>query len=283
MSCQSRLQKAWDGAIRMPLYRQSKYVLISDCHRGTGTAYDNFLRNQHLYMAALEHYYRKGFYYIELGDGEELWENRCRKQIEDCHSDVYTLFSLFEQENRILRLFGNHNIELRDTGKRRRRKEACKLHPLQENLKECVILENQEGGRDLCLLHGHQADFLNSVLWRLSRFLVRYIWKPLELFGVNDPTSPARNNKKQTNYEHCMLQWAEKKELYLVAGHSHRPTLSEEGGLYVNTGSCVHPRCITAVEIEDQKMTLVKWNMGTRSDMTLFVERIVLAGPVEIV
>ena len=31
-----------------------------------------------------------------------------------------------------------------------------------------------------------------------------------------------------------------------------------------------------------RRMTLVKWQMSTRPDMNLFVERVVLAGPVEI-
>lgn len=290
MSCKKRLQRAYDGAVRLPLDGCSRYVLISDCHRGTGTIGDNFLKNQHLYFAALEYYYMRYFYYIELGDGEELWENYDRKQIEQCHEGVYRMFCRFRQQGRILRLYGNHNMELKEN--RRQvfcyRKTSCEKAENREvmldaDLKECVLLKNCKGGRDICLLHGHQADFFNSVLWKLSRFLVRYLWKPLEQFGVNDPTSAARNYKKQNHYEHCMAEWAKEKDLYLAAGHSHRPTLSTEGGLYINTGSCVHPSGITAVEIENMNMTLVKWQMSTRPDMSLFVERIVLAGPVEIV
>lgn len=79
----------------------------------------------------LSHYYQSGFSYIELGDGDELWENRNMTQIIDVHSDVFWLLSRF-----------------------------------------------------------YQADFFNSVLWRLTRFLVRYVWRPLEHFGVLDPTVP---------------------------------------------------------------------------------------------
>jgi hypothetical protein len=53
-----------------------KIVLFSDCHRGTGTAADSFLPNKSLYMAALSYYWDHGFTYVELGDGDELWENR---------------------------------------------------------------------------------------------------------------------------------------------------------------------------------------------------------------
>ncbi len=257
MSSEKRIDKAIKNGIVLPLCKYSRYVAFSDCHRGTGNMSDNFLRNQHLYFAALEHYYSEGFFYLELGDGEELWENRCFGQIQECHNNVYRKFECFRQSGRFCKLFGNHDMELK------------------KELPESIILKNQEGGRDICMIHGHQADFFNSVCWRLSRFLVRYLWKPLEQFGVNDPTSAARNYKKVQKYELAMVEAAEKKNIYLFAGHSHRPHLVN-GALYVNTGSCVHPWGITAIEIEHMKMNLVKWFMGTKKDGTLYVQREVL-------
>ncbi len=264
MGCHKRIDKAFVRAVRLPLAGYSRYVIISDCHRGEGGANDNFLRNQHLYYAALEHYFRRGFFYLELGDGEELWENRSQERIETCHEDVYCMFRQFERNHRILRLYGNHNMELKST------------------LAEAAILENREGGKDIYMLHGHQADFFNSVCWKLSRFLVRYLWKPLERFGVNDPTSAARNYKKLEKYERCLESWTQENQVYLAAGHSHRPRLPEGGGRYLNAGSCVHPRSITAIEIESMRMTLVKWVMATHHDMTLYVAREVISGPVPV-
>lgn len=261
MGCQKRIDRAFRNAECLPLTKNTRYVVISDCHRGEGTTNDNFLKNQHLYFAALEYYYKRCFYYLELGDGEELWENRCFNRILKCHEDVYEMFRLFEREGRFLRIYGNHNIELRGT------------------LPESVILRNREGGRDIYMLHGHQADFFNSVCWRLSRFLVRYLWKPLERSGVNDPTSAARNYKKLERYEKCLAEWTRKNDVYLAAGHSHRPRLPKEGNRYLNAGSCVHPAGITAIEIENMTMTLVKWKMTTRPDMSLYVTRELLAGP----
>lgn len=287
MNCRKRLERAYADAVRLPLNAHSRYALISDCHRGVGTAYDNFLKNQHLFDAALRHYVKNGFFYIELGDGEELWENFSQGQIESCYSDLYERFGTLERQGRILRLYGNHNMELKNE-RLVKKHVACNIcgerldRTQWVKLWECAVLENQAGGRDICLLHGHQADFFNSVLWKMSRFLVRYIWRPLEQFGVNDPTSAAKNYKKQKRYEECLKKWAAERGMYLVAGHSHRPTLPAEGGLYANTGSCVHPRCITAIEIEHMHMTLVKWSVAVRQDMSLLAERSVLAGPVEI-
>ena len=74
MSADSRLDRAFGHAPVLPLSEHSRYVLFSDCHRGTGTSGDNFLKNQHLYFAALQYYLERNYTYIELGDGDELWE-----------------------------------------------------------------------------------------------------------------------------------------------------------------------------------------------------------------
>jgi len=76
MSYFSRLEAAYKNAKHLKLTPLSKYALISDVHRGVGNTNDNFLKNQELYYAALNHYFKSGHIYIEVGDGDELWENR---------------------------------------------------------------------------------------------------------------------------------------------------------------------------------------------------------------
>lgn len=279
MSTSSRLNHAFLNAPMLPLSNYSRYVLISDCHRGMGNASDNFLKNQHLYFAALEHYYRLGFTYIELGDGDELWENRSMKNIKDIHNNVFWLFEQFYQKNRLYLLYGNHDIV-----KRKKR-----VHSLFPNLTfyEGIILTTDllPGNRShisLYLTHGHQASLLNSTLWPLSRFLVRYVWRPLENLGVLDPTSAAKNYRIKNKCEIRLNQWAEDNHHILITGHTHRPILPAEPAYYYNTGSCVHPRCITCIEIERQFMTLVKWSMSARADSTLYVARDVISGPVSL-
>lgn len=99
--CEKRLEKSFRKAPVIPLHSHSKVVLISDCHRGTGNSNDNFLKNQHLYYAALQYYYSRGFTYIEMGDGDELWENRSLSTIREIHSEVFWQLSLFEKEHRL--------------------------------------------------------------------------------------------------------------------------------------------------------------------------------------
>ncbi len=267
MSITSRLNRAFSQATVLPLTKCSRYVLVSDCHRGAGTSSDNFLKNQHLYYAALEHYYRGGFTYIELGDGEELWENRKLRTITEIHEDAYCLLARFEAQDRLHLLYGNHNI-------------VQKRNP---SYKEALILRPESSPENsLYLTHGHQASLLNSTLWPLARFLVRYLWNPLESLGFLDPTSAAKNYEVKEKCEEALRSWAETQHHILVTGHTHRPVLPEGPAYYYNTGSCVHPRCITCIELERGELTLVKWVMNARLDRVLYVARDIISGPVKL-
>ena len=68
----------------------------------------------------------------------------------------------------------------------------------------------------------------------------------------------------------------------LITGHTHRPVLPAEPAYYYNTGSCVHPRCITCIELERGELTLVKWVMNARLDNVLYVARDIISGPVKL-
>ena len=232
----------------------------------------------------MKHYYAQGYTYIELGDGDELWENRRMSQIIEIHNNVFWLLSLFYRQGRLYLLYGNHDMEKKRPGYS---DQVCNSYfctdsqcrqPLFPGLTfyEGVILEQRGQGQRLYLTHGHQADPLNSTFWRLARFLVRYFWQPLEHFGVLDPTSAAKNYTHKDRVEQRLTDYAQKTGHILITGHTHRPSLSADTP-YFNTGSCVHPRCITCLEIMGDIITLVKWACDTRKDNTLFVNREVLS------
>ena len=48
MSYMSRLNRDFQKAPRLELSDASRYILMSDCHRGNGTANDNFLKNRNI-------------------------------------------------------------------------------------------------------------------------------------------------------------------------------------------------------------------------------------------
>ena len=285
---EKRLQSVYQNAPIIPYHSKTKFILMSDCHRGQGNAADNFLQNQNVFYGALEYYYQNGFIYIELGDGDELWENRKIKPIIDIHSDAFWMLSNFYRENRLYMLYGNHDIVKKYSYTCKNYKSYyCESERKTINLfpdiqiTEGIILENVENKERIFLVHGHQGDILNDTLWPVARFLVRYIWRSLELIGFLDPTGGGKSYRKKEKIEKKLSFYADKNEQIVIAGHTHRPFFSKpKEGLYFNEGSCVHPRCITGIEIENNEISLVKWAICTRIDRSLYVGREILEGPV---
>lgn len=282
------ISQVFESAEEIPFDQCSRIVLMSDCHRGVGNWTDNFSKNQNIYFSALTHYYNERYTYIEIGDGDELWENDNIKDIINAHSDVFWLLSKFFNKDRLYFIFGNHDMVKRDISFVKNNlyqyynEPQRRYIPLFEDVKihEGLVLKQRNTKNKILIIHGHQADYMNDKLWKLSRFLVKYLWRPLESLGVNDPTSTAKNYKKKDVVEKKLTQWVKKEGHILIAGHTHRPSFPEVGEApYFNDGSCIHPRCITAIEIIQNSIVLVKWSIKTRSDGTLFIGRDVLAGP----
>lgn len=277
----ARISRAFDNALRLPLTQCSKYVLFSDCHRGTGTANDNFLKNEYLYLAALNYYYRRGFTYLELGDGDELWENRSIRKIKEVHMQAFEILSRYYTHGRMYAIYGNHD-HIKHLSRFRQKHfqafycdQTLQQRPLFPGIVfyPGIILQDEMHQKDIFLTHGHQADALNSTFWPLSRFLVRYVWRPLEKLGIPDPTSAAKNNTKKKKSEQRLMRWAISRSNLLVTGHTHHPMIGTRQSPYCNTGSCVHPSGITCIEIERRCLTLVKWSTQARTDLLLQAAR----------
>lgn len=282
------ISKVFDTSEEIPFDDASKIVLMSDCHRGNGSWSDDFSKNQNITYAALTYYYNENYSYIEIGDGDELWENTNFFDIYRSHSDIFWLISKFYYEGRMHMIYGNHdiikeNISFIEKNLYKVYSERRKQYvPLFNKIKvhEGLILKYRNTGDKIFLIHGHQADYLNGNLWRLSRLLVRYLWRPLEFLGVNNPTSTANNSDKKEAVSRRLIEWILRERHILVAGHTHRPMFPEVGQPpYFNDGSCVHPRCITAIEIIRGSIMLVKWSVKTRDDGTLYIDKDILAGP----
>lgn len=284
----SYISKLFNASQELPFDNSSRIVFMSDVHRGSGNWSDDFSKNENIYHVALNYYYKENYSYIEIGDGDELWENTKFYNIFRSHSDVFELISKFHNEGRLYMLYGNHDIVKRSNSfvsknlyrvyNERRRTQL----PLFENIKmnEGLVLKYKVTGNKIFVLHGHQADYLNGTLWRLSRFLVRYLWRPLEFLGVNNPTSTANNTEKKEAVDKRLTEWILKEKHMLIAGHTHKPMFPDVGEPpYFNDGSCVHPRCIIGLEIINGFIQLIKWSIKTKDDGTLYITRDILAGP----
>ena len=292
MSTYKRLSEVYKSSNIIPYDSCSKFVIMSDCHRGTGNSGDNFLKNQHIFLAALGYYYDEGFTYIELGDGDELWENRCMQKIIEIHTRSFNLMYKLYDDDRMYMIFGNHDKEKKDDifTKCNLTEYYCEYSKINRpifpgiEIHEGLILENKNNkNHRIFLVHGHQGDLINDRLYKVGRFLVRYFWRVLEMWGVNDPTDAGKNYKKKNRVERKLAQWSREEDVMLISGHTHRPTFACIGKpMYFNDGSCIHPECITAIEIEKGYISLVKWSTMIREDRSMYVEREILEGPAKL-
>ena len=105
-----KLDKKFEKSQRIPIDNNTKIVIMSDCHRGAGDNLDNFIKNQTIYEAALLYYYNSGFTYIELGDGDEMWEVKNYQDIIEVNLDVFKQLKKFYETNRLIMIYGNHDI-----------------------------------------------------------------------------------------------------------------------------------------------------------------------------
>lgn len=284
----SRITKVFNTSEEITFDDNSKIIIMSDCHRGDGNWNDTFAKNQNIFFSALSYYYNNKYTYIELGDGDELWETPNMKEIIREHSDVFWLMTNFFKDNRLYMLYGNHDMVKKNKDFLIKNlysyyNEREKKHlPLFEGTKvhEGLILKYTKTGDKIFLIHGHQVDFLNNDLWLLARFLVRFLWTPLELIGVNDLTRTAKNYRKRHTVAKKLTEWVINQNQMLIAGHNHRPMFPLPGEApYFNDGSSVHPRCITGIEIVNGNIILVKWSIKANENGMLFISRDILAGP----
>jgi len=207
-------------AHKLRLDCDTKYILFSDLHKGNNSYADDFKQNMRIYKEALHHYYKNDFTYIELGDGIELWENRKMDSIVKAHQVIFDLLKDFHKQKRLYLIYGNHDMVLMYPFM-----VKLLLGSVFTNLKyyESIMLQSNDPKKNVLLIHGHQADYLNYLFWWFFRFMVRYIWKPLQYLGINDPTSPAKNFKERIKVEKRMEKWVVKNKQPVIFGHTHRP------------------------------------------------------------
>jgi UDP-2,3-diacylglucosamine pyrophosphatase LpxH len=291
-STAERLTEVFEDARKnpIPFDDSSKFILFSDCHRGDNGWSDDFAHNQLLFFFALCWYYENGYTYIEVGDGDELWENRDFAVIRHEHSHIFSQLQKFFNDGRLYLIWGNHDIERMD--KEIVKKHLHTYHDSRERkdkdlfkgveVHQGLILKHSVTGNEIFLVHGHQGSFESEHIWRVSRHIVGRFWKPLQVLGLNDPTLPSQNDKKRHEVEDKIQAWiTATNHQPLICGHTHRSWFPDPGQVpYFNTGSCVHPRCITGIEIAGGEIQLIKWwHKADDAGGALRIDKDVLDGP----
>lgn len=202
---------ACQSALKIPLdIEKDKFAILSDQHFGDGNPVsDDFLVNKSIYISALNFYFKNNFTFIEVGDVEELWECDFEKII-GVYSDIYILEKKFFDSGRLYRIFGNHDIFWKNE------KYLKKFLPVY-TVYESILL-----GDKIFITHGHQGEFVSDKFWKISRWLVRNIWKNLQRILHIPSNDVAKNFKVRDIKEQLFYNWAKDKKLLAIFGHTHR-------------------------------------------------------------
>lgn len=288
MFTDKRLTNAYHDSRVVRFNNDSKYIFFSDLHRGNDSVSDEFTRNQTILLSALDFYYREGYTYAEVGDGDELWEYTDFKDIRLAHEDIFTLLKKFFDDERFFLIYGNHNIYLKKRPFVRNNYYHYYDEYAQEHLLlfpgiipyEGLVLKHEDTGQEIFVVHGHQGDLLNDQLWPVSMLTLRYFWRYLHVVGFRNPASPAKNLYKRHKIEKTYKTWIRKHKKILICGHTHRPRFPKYKELpYFNTGCCIHTKGITGIEIINGKIIMVNWRMKANETGTLQIVRTIVRGP----
>lgn len=195
-----------NASITLPITKESKIVILSDLHMGSGGRSDDFAKNARLVHDALKKFYLPGGYILILnGDIEELLRNRLR-DIEDAWEDIYGLFSEFRKAGRLYRLIGNHEIVPGPDG------DVLRYDG------ESLRMEYE--GKDILVFHGHQGDRLNC--GRYNRAIGWVLRTFANYFAISNK-SVAHDSVKKYQIEKRVYEFSRKAGILSIIGHTHRP------------------------------------------------------------
>jgi UDP-2,3-diacylglucosamine pyrophosphatase LpxH len=201
---------------------KGKFIVFSDQHKGAKNGADDFMICEPNYLAALDYYNENKFFFISLGDSDELWENRW-PAVKKNNTASFEKEKKFIERNAFIRIYGNHDLAWNtdvDTGL-----EMEKIYGQKISIYEGVILQTKIGERlfYIFLTHGHQGDAQSDGNW-FSKFFVAHIWAPLQSYLKVNPNTPAYNTTQKTLHNRIMYEWsAQLENTLLITGHTHQP------------------------------------------------------------
>ena len=202
--------------------KNSRFIIFSDHHKGAGDWSDDFATNKDNYHAALEFYLKEGFTYINLGDSEELWENKPEPVLE-LYAREIKLEAAFASANRYYKIFGNHDLLWFDS-------TAVKqyLSPFfgsNAEVLEGMILHTAINGKrlEIFLTHGHQGDKVSDSN-AFSKWFIGRIWVPIQRWLEINVNTPAKDFHLTDRHNLMMYEWTMQfRDVILITGHTHKP------------------------------------------------------------
>jgi UDP-2,3-diacylglucosamine pyrophosphatase LpxH len=206
--------------------KNKKYVIISDMHMGNGDKADDFRKNKNAVVRALNYYKKEGYELILLGDIEELWQFTADEVANTYGDSVYESIRAFG-DDKLYRVFGNHDLDWKTKDPIRSKSS------LSYEVFEGIKLTDANGVPKLLLVHGHQGTKDSdkySFLSRAAVMLYRYIEPYLKL----DKSEAAPQSPIMKSFEKERYEWAKKKEIILMCGHTHQAVFNSRSKIDLN-------------------------------------------------
>jgi len=203
-----------------------RVIIFSDQHRGARDGADDFAVCENSYLTALEYYNKESFYYTNLGDCEELWENTLFT-IAKHNEAVYEKEKLFIARDAYCKVFGNHDLfwdndPLVSVWLKKIYGEVIRIFT------GVLIRVDLSPGKylDIFCTHGHQGD-KQSDGNAFSKWFVSYVWGPLQKFLEINTNDPSANDNLKTLHNIYMYDWSAAQEnILLITGHTHQPVFN---------------------------------------------------------
>jgi hypothetical protein len=219
--------------------KRDRFIILSDQHKGARDGSDIFAKAASNYLAALKYYDEENFFYINLGDSEELWENTFLT-VKKHNKKTFEAEQRFLDRGAFIKIFGNHDLYWDNDPLAIVSLAQIYDQPLK--VYEGAILQTSVGENKLALYltHGHQGDLQSDGNW-FSKWFVSDIWAPFQAYLRINPNTPANNDTLKTDHNRMMYEWsAKRKNTILVTGHTHQPvfrSLTELEILYEKQGT----------------------------------------------
>jgi predicted phosphodiesterase len=201
---------------------QDKFIILSDQHKGARDGADVFALAEKNYMVALNYYHKNHFFYINLGDSEELWENLLIT-VKRHNKATFEMEKKFLKRKAFIKIFGNHDLywDNDPLATFNLKKIYGQALPIYEG----VVLKTTVNKKSLeiYMTHGHQGDLQSDGNW-FSKWFVSDIWGPFQAYLRINPNTPANNDQLKTAHNRMMYEWSSKrKNMLLITGHTHQP------------------------------------------------------------
>jgi predicted phosphodiesterase len=250
-----------------------KFIIFSDQHKGAKNAADDFAVCEKNYVAALDHYFNEGYFFIDLGDGEELWENNIFA-VKKHNKASFNKEKLFQQQKRFIKIFGNHDLYWGNdpTAPLQLQSIYDEKFPIYEG---CILTTTiNERAFEIYLTHGHQGD-LQSDGNAFSKFFVANVWGPLQSVLDINPNTPANNDQLKSLHNTLMYEWSSvEKNTLVITGHTHQPvfmSLTHLERLYVKLSKAQKDNDEESIKNIEAEITKVQPRNPTPPDFSKIV------------